>query len=403
LTQPEQFPEVIPIELFVAPDGHPHPWSLDGTLHSHPAPSTTLYWKFEDNAHSLLPSHGSMTQHQQGGLLFLFSFMVALMWIATEVPFIAQALTAIWSQRHLFTEGAGKVVEGAKYLYDYVSPFGKDVAQVVSSGAETVMNAGETVVQAATPVVNDIGGFAEDAGKEIVNAGEGVVQAATPVVGKIGDYAQEAGKEIADGAKTVVDEIKKNGGKMDGGTSHRTLKNSALVPLTIIDGESTNSVFFGLVGKQRGQWCCAAMLAMPASAFESYPPDFYLNQNLLRLTKLVNTVMGRDYKTFCENSVKHLPTKQRSIVKKELQRMGKRIKSVVKKHNLPIPLPDLASPQQLLYKACCNPVTNKKSADCKGYMTLYKDTLKRSGWLTAKSDVRCELLRPKRTRKKIKV
>lgn len=83
--------------------------------------------------------------------------------------------------------------------------------------------------------------------------------------------------------------------------------------------------------------------------------------------------------------------------------MGKRIKSVVKKHKLPIPLPELASPQQLLYNACCNPATNKKSADCKGYMTLYKDTLKRSGWLTAKSDVRCELIRPKRTRKKIKV
>lgn len=83
--------------------------------------------------------------------------------------------------------------------------------------------------------------------------------------------------------------------------------------------------------------------------------------------------------------------------------MGKRINSVVKKHKLPTPLPELASPQQLIYNACCNPATNKKSADCKGYMTLYKDTLKRSGWLTAKSDVRCELIRPKRTRKKIKV
>ena len=371
MTQDPLIPEIKPVALFIAPDGHPQPWSLDGTLYSHPAPSTTLYWKFEDNPNTLLTTNESMTHHQQGGLLFIFAFIMALMFIATEIPLISQAFAAIWSQRYLFTEGMEKVVEGAKYVYNYVSPFGEKVADVVSSGADTVVNAGESVVTAATPVVNTVGSFVEKTGEDIV-----------------------------DGAKTVVGEIQK---KFGGSMNHKTLKNNALVPLTIIDGESVNTIYFGLVGKQRGQWCCAAILAMPTSAFESYPPNFYLNQNLLRLTKLVNIAMGEDYKTFCENAVKHLPAKQRSILKKELERMSKRIKSIVKKHNLPIPLPDISSPQQLLYNACCNPVTNKKSADCKGYMTLYKDTLKRCGWLTAKSDVRCELIRPQQTRKKIKV
>ena len=86
---------------------------------------------------------------------------------------------------------------------------------------------------------------------------------------------------------------------------------------------------------------------------------------------------------------------------RELGRAGKRIRAVVRKHKLPTPLPTLAFPQQLLYEACCRPASKKQSADCKGYKALYHDTLKRSGWLTRKGEMRCEAVRPRRTRRRV--
>jgi hypothetical protein len=159
--------------------------------------------------------------------------------------------------------------------------------------------------------------------------------------------------------------------------------------------------YFGLLVKRRSHWTCAAVLAMPATAFAGYPPDFYLGQHLLRLTKLVNTVMAGSYAAFCTEAVARLPPAERGPVLRELGRAGKRIRAVVRKHKLPTPLPTLASPQQLLYEACCHPASKKQSADCKGYKALYHDTLKRSGWLTRKGELRCEAVRPRRTRRRV--
>lgn len=419
--------------------GRPRPWSLTGTLLTHPVPepATTLRWAYADAGRE---AGRAMTaaHHQQGGvLLFLFSLLVALLYIAQHVPVVAHALAAIYSHRHLFATGATHVVQGVTYVYHHVSPFAGTVVHGVETGAKDVVRVGKAVTQTVAPVVNKAVAATKAAAHHaapVVQTGAHTVGHAAKavahegeVVGKaVAKEAKVVGKAIAKGAtaaaqavdkeaKAVVATVKAHTKGVGGASAsakkaaaRKAFRGATLVPLTVLPDDTADAPpapattrYFGLLVKRRSHWTCAAVLAMPATAFVGYPPDFYLGQHLLRLTKLVNTVMAGSYAAFCTEAVARLPPAERGPVLRELGRAGKRIRAVVRKHKLPTPLPTLSSPQQLLYEACCHPASKKQSADCKGYKALYHDTLKRSGWLTRKGELRCEAVRPRRTRRRV--
>ena len=418
--------------------GRPTPWSLTGTLLTHPVPkpATTLRWAYADAGREV-GSAMTAVHHQQGGvLLFLFSFLVALLYITQHVPFVAHALAAIYSHRHLFSTGATRVVQGVTYVYHHVSPFMGKVVQGIETGVKDVVSVGKTVTHTVSPAVDKVVAATKSAAHHaapVVQTGAHAVGHAAKAVAHEGEVvgkavAKEAtvvGKAVAKGvtaaaqavdkeAKAVVATVKahtKGGASASAkkAAARKALRGATLVPLTVLPDDDAADApqapattrYFGLLVKRRSHWTCAAVLAMPATAFAGYPPDFYLGQHLLRLTKLVNTVMAGSYTAFCTEAVARLPPAERGPVLRELGRAGKRIRAVVRKHKLPTPLPTLASPQQLLYEACCHPASKKQSADCKGYKALYHDTLKRSGWLTRKGELRCEAVRPRRTRRQV--
>ena len=420
--------------------GRPRPWSLTGTLLTHPVPepATTLRWAYVDAGREA-GSAMTTVHHQQGGvLLFLFSLLVALLYIAHHVPVVAHALAAIYSHRHLFATGATHVVQGVTYVYHHVSPFAGKVVHGAETGAKDVVRVGKAVTQTVAPVVDKavaattsaahkaapvvqtgahaIGHAAKTVAHEAEVVGKAVAKEAEVVAKAVAKGATTATHAVDKEAKAVVATVKAHTKGVGGASAsakkaaaRKALRGATLVPLTVLPDDDTADAatapattrYFGLLVKRRSHWTCAAVLAMPATAFAGYPPDFYLGQHLLRLTKLVNTVMAGSYAAFCTEAVASLPPAERGPVLREMGRAGKRIRAVVRKHKLPTPLPPLASPQQLLYEACCHPASKKQSADCKGYKALYHDTLKRSGWLTRKGELRCEAVRPRRTRRRV--
>ena len=430
-----------PVRLYaVDAPGRPHPWSLTGTLVTHPlpTPATTLRWAYADEASGRGAAGAAMTattsphpHHQQGGvLLFLFSLLVALLYIAHHVPFVAHALAAIYSHRHLFATGATHVVQGVTYVYHHVSPFAGKVVHGVETGAKDVVKAGNAVSHAVAPAVDKAVAATKSVAHHVAPAVKTGAHAVGHAAKDVAHEAEVVGKAVAKGATTAAQAVDKEAKavvatvkahtKGVGGASasakkaaaRKALRGASLVPLTVLPDEPADDTadappppsttrYFGLLVKRRSHWTCAAVLAMPATAFVGYPPDFYLGQHLLRLTRLVNTVMAGSYATFCTEAVARLPPAERGPVLRELGRAGKRVRAVVRKHKLPTPLPTLASPQQLLYEACCHPASKKPSADCKGYKALYHDTLKRSGWLTRKGELRCSAVRPRRTRRRV--
>lgn len=413
------------VQLYVNDtNGRPRPWALTGTLLTHPPPTTTLYWAYTNLTPSTPLTSAVAPDHNRGGFLFSFvSAILALLYLYNHVAFLQTAVGAIYSHHHLFGNSV-HIAHGVSRAYNHhVAPIASTIATGISTGVQDVVNfvsdpkVHKVVKNDVHKVGNAIQNDVHKVGKAVTIAKEKLVDEASIIGDKITKDAHIIKKAIGDEIRTIKGTVKAHTKGVGGASvsakkaaARKALRGATLVPLTVLPEDDTVDVppaavttrYFGLLVKRRSHWTCAAVLAMPATAFVGYPPDFYLGQHLLRLTKLVNTVMAGSYAAFCTEAVARLPPAERGPVLRELGRAGKRIRTVVRKHKLPTPLPTLSSPQQMLYEACCHPASKKVSADCKGYKALYHDTLKRSGWLTRKGELRCEAVRPRRrTRRRV--